>query len=190
MANLKPKKPKTNNNYYWFLLLPVAAIVILVILLIPKSKHFDWDDDDDDPDSPSTGLVTQRGHSAIDRFTDEELLNIPEAPDPEWGGNSPAFRKEVAPGIVISARKNAFEKPTEVKFRFATEAEHKKACQAVQQQLQYHTPLFSFDLDAGLESTQRIPGTFHVELDMDKLDIPEETRNGIRVCRIDENGNV
>ena len=189
MANPKNKKPSTNNIYYWLLLLPIAALVVLAIVLIPKSKHHDWDDDDEDnEDSPTTVVDRPRGNSAIDRFTDEEILNLPEAPDPEWGGNSPAFRKEVAPGIVISARKNAFEEPTDVKFRLATEAEHKEAVKVVERQLQHHIPLFAFDLDAGLEAGQHIPGTFNVEMDLKKLEVPEDIWDGLSVCRIDESG--
>ena len=189
MANSKNKKPSTKNSYYWFLLLPIAALVVLAIVLIPKSKHHDWDDDDeDDEDSPTTVVDRPRGNSAIDRFTDEEILNLPEAPDPEWGGNSPAFRKEVAPGIVISARENAFEEPTDVKFRLATEAEHKEAVKVVERQLQHHIPLFAFDLDAGLETGQHIPGTFNVEIDLKKLEVPEDIWDGLSICRIDESG--
>jgi len=176
-----------NNKFWLLILLPIIGIAILAIAL-PKSGNSDWDDDDDE------GYPGHRNErvedSAIDNFTEEEIRNWPVAPDPEWGGNSPEFRKEVAPGIVISARKNAFERPTDVKFRFATEEEHQKASEAVKLQLQYHTPLFSFDLDAGLGPMERIPGTFNVELDLDKLGIPENVRDGLTVCRIDDYGNV
>ena len=184
------KKGSSNNNYYWFLLLPIAALVVAAILLIPRSKGHDWDDDEDDEDNPRTETSRGNGNSAIDRFSDEELRNFPEAPEPEWGGNSPAFRKEVVPGIVISASKNAFEQPTDVRFRFATEAEDRKAGRIVEQQMAYHTPLFTFGLDAGLDATQRIPGTYNVELDLKKLDIPEEMWDGLKVCRIDDYGNL
>ena len=165
------KKPSTNKKYYWFLLLPLAAIVVLAILLIPRSKHHDWDDDEDEEDNPTE--IARHGRTPI---LDEDLRNIPEASEPEWGGNSPAFSKEVAPGIVISASKNAFEQPTDVKFRFATEEEDKMAGKAVEQRMELHAPLFTFSLDAGLEPTQRIPGTFNVAMDLEQLEIPEELR--------------
>ena len=145
MANPKNKKPSTKNSYYWFLLLPITALVVLAIVLIPKSKHHDWDDDEDDDET-------------------SEVVTRPDGPELEWGGNSPAFRKEVAPGIVISARENAFEQPPEVEFRFATEDEDKMVGKKVEQQLEHQVPLFTFSLDAGLEPTQHIPGTFNVEL--------------------------
>lgn len=171
MANPKNKKPSTKNSYYWFLLLPIAALVVLAIVLIPKSKHHDWDDDDEDDET-------------------SEVVSGSDGPELEWGGNSPAFRKEVAPGIVISARENAFEQPTEVEFRFATEDEDKMVGKKVEQQLEHQVPLFTFSLDAGLEPTQHIPGTFNVEFDLEELEIPEELWAGLRVCRVDDYGNL
>ena len=187
---MAPKKGSSNNNYYWFLLLPIAALVVVAILLIPRSKGHDWDDDEDDEDNPRTEARRGNGNSAVDRFTDDELRNFPTPPDPAWGGNSPAFRKEVAPGVIISARENAFEQPTNVRFRLATKAEDEWVAALAEQQLEQHIPLFSFDLDAGLAPGQHMPGTFNVEMDLEEMDVPEEIWDALCVSRVDEKGYI
>ena len=187
---MAPKKGSPNNNYYWFLLLPIAALVVVAILLIPRSKGHDWDDDEDDEDNPRTEARRGNGNSAVDRFTDDELRNFPTPPDPAWGGNSPAFRKEVAPGVIISARENAFEQPTNVRFRLATKAEDEWVAALAEQQLEQHIPLFSFDLDAGLAPGQHMPGTFNVEMDLEEMDVPEDIWDALCVSRVDEKGYI
>lgn len=152
------------KRYSWLLiLLPFLALAILAIIIYSKSGGDDWDDDDDDG-GRRTALVE------------------------DWGGNSPAFRKKVAPGIVISARKNAFEQPTEVAFRPATVEEHEKMSLAVKKQIPDHTPLFSFDLDAGLQPTEHIPGYYTVEMDLEEMGIPETVWPYLQVNRVTDDG--
>ena len=140
------------------------ALAILAVVIYSKSGGDDWDDDDDDDGVRRTSLVE------------------------DWGGNSPAFRKKVAPGIVISARKNAFEQPTEVAFRPATIEEHEKMSLAVKKQIPDHTPLFSFDLDAGLQPTGHIPGYFTVEMNLEEMGIPETIWPYLQVNRVTDDG--
>ena len=152
------------KRFSWLIiLLPFVAVAVLAVIIYSKSGGDDWDDDDDDG-GRRTALVE------------------------DWGGNSPAFRKKVAPGIVISARKNAFEQPTEVAFRPATVEEHEKMSLAVKKQIPDHTPLFSFDLDAGLQPTEHIPGYYTVEMDLEEMGIPETIWPYLQVNRVTDDG--
>ncbi|MBO4463698.1 MAG: hypothetical protein J5797_05830 [Prevotella sp.] len=170
------------NNKYWYLLIPIAAVIVAaIIILIPRNKHHDWDDEDEEENR------TERSDFDI---TDEDIAAIPEGEPPVWGGNSPAVHVEPVPGITIDARENAFDRPTTVKFRPATTEEHEELSEAISQQLPSHSLLFAFDLDAGIEPMHRAPGNFSVDLDLEKLDIPEELWERLRVCRLDETGIV
>ena len=174
---------KTDKRYWYALLIPVVAIIAIVVFLIPGNKHHDWDDDEEEEER----VRTERSDFDI---TEEDIAAIPEGEPPVWGGNSPAVHEEPVPGITIDARENAFDHPTTVKFRPATEAEHKELSQAISRQLPSHSLLFGFDLDAGIEPMHRAPGNFSVELDLEKLDIPEELWGHLCVCRLDESGIV
>lgn len=174
---------KTDKRYWFILIIPIAAIIAIAVFLIPGHKHHDWDDDEEEEEE----LRTER--SGFD-ITEEDIAAIPEGEPPVWGGNSPAIHEEPVPGIVIDARENAFDHPTTVKFRPATTEEHKELSKAICQQLPSHSLLFAFDLDAGIEPMHRAPGNFSVELDLEKLDIPEELWGHLCVCRLDESGIV
>lgn len=163
------------------MLIPVVAIIAIVVFLIPRNKHHDWDDEEEEENR------TERSDFDI---TEEDIAAIPEGEPPVWGGNSPAVHEEPVPGITIDARENAFDHPTTVKFRPATTEEHKELSKAISKQLPSHSLLFAFDLDAGIEPMHRAPGNFSVELDLEKLDIPEELWGHLCVCRLDESGIV
>lgn len=174
---------KTDKRYWYALLIPVMAIIAIVVFLIPGNKHHDWDDDEEEEER----VRTERSDFDI---TEEDIAAIPEGEPPVWGGNSPAVHEEPVPGIVIDARENTFDHPTTVKFRPATTEEHKELSKAISKQLPSHSLLFAFDLDAGIEPMHRAPGNFSVELDLEKLEIPEELWSHLCVCRLDESGIV
>lgn len=112
--------------------------------------------------------------------TADQLLNgIPDIEPEETAnvlpaGNSKAFSIEPQPGIVISAEENALDHDREFTMTPCTEDEFAEFDEAIQEVDPDEKLLYAWDLDAGLAEDEILPGTFHVDLDLEELGILEE----------------
>ena len=182
------------KKYWIYLILIIAEVAALVFFLIPgKKANHDWDDDDDEGNGrrrARTERIEQLRDSVSEGFSDRELVDFPKGTPPVWGGNSPAFHKEVLPGVVVSARENAFSRPTEVTMRGATQQELEQMQGIAKEQCPNMDVLIGYDVNAGLQPFERMPGTYQVEFDLNKLGIPQCMWHNLRICRIGELGQL
>ena len=169
------------DNRYWYLLIPIVAIIVAaVFIFIPRQKHRDGDDEEEE----------NAAHSSIERVDDDVIANFVPGPDPAWDGNSPAIRDEVALGVVISADANAFSQPTHVRFTPVHGQLANQVKKTVAEQKGHIQPFAVFELDAGLGSDEVMPGQFTVDVDLEKLQIPEVLWPRLCVCRLGDEGMV
>ena len=98
-------------------------------------------------------------------------------------GHSKPFIVEPIEGITISAAENALDKDREFKIKPVSEKTWKKSCKKVEEAAPWQTPILCFDLDAGMEPDEVMPGVFKVAIDLDKLGIPENLRDRMAVWR-------
>ena len=112
------------------------------------------------------------------------VLPEPAALPPE--GNSAAFTVTPLPGLTVSAEENALQYDGQLHFSELTESEA-EACQQISETYQLGV-VAGWKVDAGLEPDAYLPGTFHSELDLAALEIPEELYDSIAVWRLDDNG--
>lgn len=104
-------------------------------------------------------------------------------------GHSKAFKIEPLEGITISAEENALDKNRKFKIKPVSDRTWKKSCKKVEEAAPWQKPILCFDLDAGMEPDEVMPGVFKVAIDLDKLGIPESLRDRMSVWR-DSGGDV
>lgn len=121
----------------------------------------------------------------------DRMLNArPEPMEHPFTGNSRAISKELMEGFTVTARENAFEHDTDIKMRMLNDEEYMEAKRNVTSQLPDETLLLAYDVDAGLQPDERIPGYFQVEIDMAKWGVPEILWDDLRVCRKNRLGGL
>ena len=98
-------------------------------------------------------------------------------------GHSKAFTVEPIEGITISAEENALDKDRTFTIKPVSNRTWKKSCKKVEEAAPWQTPILCFDLDAGMEPDDIMPGVFNVAIDLDKLGIPESLRDRMSVWR-------
>jgi hypothetical protein len=105
-------------------------------------------------------------------------------------GNSAPFSIEPLPGFTISAEKDALDRD---RTFTVSELAWEKLGELEDRLLGDGTPMLFFsgwELDAGLEDNERLPGTYKVGIDLKRLGIPEELYDILRVYRLDDAGNL
>jgi len=110
---------------------------------------------------------------------------VPE--NPEMRGNSRAFDITPAEGVRISAEEGALDRDREFKMEKLSE----EKLGAAQNALAYDEGVLlgAWEMDAGLADDEYTPGSFKIEVDLEKLGIPEEYYEDIQIVRIDDAGN-
>ena len=107
---------------------------------------------------------------------------------PELTGNSSAFSYDAAVGVHVSAQENAFSHDTTVIFTEQEDFPQQLAGLEDEFAEMEVYPLKIWEVDAGLEGNEVMPGTFEVELDLKALGIDEELYPGLGVYRVDDEG--
>ena len=138
-------------------------------------------------------LIRKEQPEPVVHTTDQLLNGIPDT-EPEKtanvlpAGNSKAFSITPQPGIIISAEENALDHDREFTMTPATEAEFAEFDEAIQKVDPDEMLLYAWDLDAGLAEDEILPGTFHVDLDLEELGIFEENYPYLSVYRVSDSG--
>jgi hypothetical protein len=124
--------------------------------------------------------------------TPEQLLeSLPDGELPErliLTGNSAPFTITPQPGVTISAEENALD--TDREFTLTPcGAEKVQELNSVLDENNCGMDLVKlWELDAGLADDEYLPGTYHVDIDLDEIGIWEENYPLVQVCRIDDSG--
>lgn len=110
---------------------------------------------------------------------------VPE--NPEMRGNSRAFDITPAEGVRISAKEGALDRDREFKAEKLSEDQ----LGAAQNSLGYDEGYLigAWEMDAGLDDDEYTPGSFKIEIDLEKTGIPKEYYKDIQLVRIDDAGN-
>lgn len=109
--------------------------------------------------------------------------------DPEREGNSAAFRITPVRGMTISAEENALDYDRTFQVSGLTAAALDSLQDTVDSSFSETAVLLdAWDIDAGMETGEFLPGTFTVELDLQELGIDRELYDALSVYRIDDEG--
>ena len=146
-----------------FILLEVVLIVIF--LLRKPSGDGEMDSGPIVPDQELT-IAEQEG----------------ETPLPPVVGNSKPVDVEPVEGIRITAPANALDKDREFKITPVDEKTWDEADKKIAE-VSGEKMLFCFDLDAGMEPEEHLPGEYTVSLDLEQMGIPPELYDYISIWR-------
>ena len=98
-------------------------------------------------------------------------------------GHSKAFKIEPVEGITISAPENALDKDREFKLTIASEKQWNHDAKVVAEHFGAD-PFLVFDLDAGMKSDDVLPGTYTVQMDLNKMGVPRNLWTDVRAYRV------
>ena len=105
-------------------------------------------------------------------------------------GNSKAFSEEIVDGVTISAEKNALDKNRKFTMEEVSAEKYEELADSYQKK--YDEPGLLYDvweLDAGLKDDEVLPGTYRIDMDLDKLGIDKSMQEDAKLYRIDDEGN-
>ncbi len=103
-------------------------------------------------------------------------------------GNSLEFASNPLPGLTISAPENALSYDGQLQTAPLTE---EKTQELTEQFKQYGIIMAAgWEIRAGLEPDEHLPGYYHSEFDLTSIELPEELYDSVRVMRVDDNGAI
>lgn len=108
---------------------------------------------------------------------------------PEYSGNSAAFTSSPCEGVTVSAEEGAFKEDTVVSFTKLDEMPEKFKELEAELIDQWMIPVYAWEVDAGLEDNEIIPGAFEVEIDLEEIGIDQAFWPDLSVIRIADDGD-
>lgn len=150
-----------------------AAIVLAVALFMFVIRPWDKADRDKADYGPADELTIAQQEGIEPR---EPMV-----------GNSKAVDVEPVEGIRITAAENALDKDREFKITAVDEKTWDQTEKALAE-VSDEQMLFCFDLDAGMEPDEHLPGEYSLSIDLEKMGIPSILHDKISVWRQGENG--
>lgn len=138
-----------------------AAVLFSIVLALPLMQSCSKCSTDHDGDK-----------SVFDRITEEELAKFTPEPYTRGDGRSKAIDVQPRPEVHVTAPAGTFERAPEIKVTIPTDAEMSRLDNQMQRMTE-STLLMAYDLDCGLGENEVASGRFLVEIDLEKLDIPE-----------------
>ncbi|MBP5608785.1 MAG: hypothetical protein J6X66_11055 [Lachnospiraceae bacterium] len=103
-------------------------------------------------------------------------------------GKSKAFSVNPVKGVTISAEENALDRDREFKMEELSEDEYAALSEESINVEEDMMILSAWELDAGLDDNEMLPGTFQMEFDLNEMGIDEEIYDQLRLYRIDDEG--
>ncbi len=111
----------------------------------------------------------------------------PEQDTKAYVGNSKAFKVEPVEGITLSAEENALDQDRT--FNMAELSEGK--INEYQDKLGEEVIVFdAYSMDSGMDESRYFPGTFQIDVDLEKLGIPEELHEAMTLYHADSKGRM
>lgn len=161
----------------------MAVLAIMALMACP-GKHKSYDDDEEDEDEEEE-IET----SFLDNVTDEDLASFsPDNPLSDGRGHSQAFQLHPLEEVYISAPAGVFDENPNLQVHEVTYEQLQALDERMQAEMPDYQPVWAFDLDAGLPNDSVLPGKFMVEIDMEKLGVPEDLYPYVRLIRVDDAG--
>lgn len=160
------------------LLKNATALLLVFVFLLTSCKQERPPVDDYDPFH----------RSAQTSQTDDFGIGGDEGGRPENNGNSKAIDIRPCEGIHITAEKNAFWKDTDITFKPVDNST--KNIKKFEQTL-YDDGILAFaafEVEAGLDDKEFIPGQYDVEYDLSTLDIDSSMYEYLKVFRMGDDG--
>lgn len=163
---------------YWVLLALMACLAVACI---------DWRGGHHNEE----GNNVKEPESILDRVTEEDLNSFnPDIPLTKGSGQSDAFTMHPFDEMTISAPAGAFDQNPDIHVSVASGQQLQAAEDKLAELMPDHELLWGYDIDAGLPSDSVLPGKYTVKINLNKLDIPEELHQAIRMVRMDDKGNL
>ena len=166
---------------------PLASILLAMLTIWSlsacngKHKHRDYDDEEEEEEETET--------SFLDNVTDEDLASFnPDIPLSNGRGHSQPFQLHPLEEVYISAPAGAFDENPNLHVQEVTYEQLQALDERMQAEIPDYQLVWAFDLDAGLPSDSVLPGKFMVEIDMEKLGVPEDLYPYVRLIRVDDAG--
>lgn len=173
----------SNQGNAWKILLSLSMIAAIAVLPYYGMKWFAKDR----PEKAAAPVVTvQEPECAMDRITEEYLDSFQaDTPYAPGTGNSRPIDIQPLPEVHISAQAGAFESDPEIRVRELSGKEMQMVDEQVQRMGMGERTLWAFDIDAGLAPDEVIPGKYTIEIDLEKLGVPEELYPYVDLIRMD-----
>ena len=175
----QPQKKKGGGKKF-------LALVLVAVLLFTGFVEPGFIKDLFGKENPPINVIpTQPGGNTVNPVNGQPV-------DEGWNGNSKALDYSPYDSFHITADKNAFEQDTNIKVEPVTSDTKLSeatwtAFTAVQED--GVLPIAAFEVDAGLADDEIIPGSYTVEIDLAKLDIPETLHDHLAVYRVGDDGS-
>ena len=147
-----------------------AAIILAVALFMFVIRPWDKADKKDKADygpAPELTIAEQEGIEPVEPVV----------------GNSKPVNVEPVEGIRITAPANAMDKDREFKITPVDEKTWDEADKKIAE-VSGEKMLFCFDLDAGMEPEEHLPGEYTFSMDLEKMGIPSILHDRIRLWRM------
>ncbi len=103
-------------------------------------------------------------------------------------GNSKEIAMSPCDGVFVSAPKDAFLQDTEIRIQPVTEADETLLNTVAELEKERVRAIAGFEVDAGLEDDEVIPGTYTVSIDLDKLNVDESLYDHLVAYRVADDG--
>ncbi|MBO4872137.1 MAG: hypothetical protein J5496_01840 [Lachnospiraceae bacterium] len=103
-------------------------------------------------------------------------------------GNSKEIAMSPCDGVFVSAPKDAFLQDTEIRIQPITEADETLLNTVAELEKERVRAIAAFEVDAGLEDDEVIPGTYTVSIDLDKLNVNESLYDYLVAYRVADDG--
>lgn len=158
-----------------FLSRSVLLLTLVLMLLLPMLQSCSKCSTDHDG----------KDKSVFDRITEEELTKFTPSENYEMNGRSKAFELHPLREMRITAKAGAFEVDPHIKVSRLDDNTMQLLDEVTERNVESGHLLFAWDINAGLDRDDVIPGTFDVEIDMKKLGVPENLWPALRFYRTD-----
>ncbi|MBQ3376099.1 MAG: hypothetical protein IJG49_06780 [Erysipelotrichaceae bacterium] len=133
-------------------------------------------------------MMVRGQSSAVPDNNDPEPVDNDELP--EYSGSSRAFTSSPLEGITVSAEAGAFNTDTTVRFTSLEELPEQFAQIEEDLLAEWVVPVCAWEVDAGLKDDEMIPGSYEVEIDLEKLGIDPDFWPAFSVARVGDDGSM
>ena len=176
----KPKERKTSGGIN--LLLTIALIIETGIAGFVCPGFLKKDRKDPGTSNPPSVTQPTAKPQAMTAGNEKESESYP-----EWEWKSDPVDETPLPGIHLSAEKDQLYEDTKIVITPVEELTERIASfdETLREEDQYIVSLF--EVNAGLEEGEVLPGEYQIDIDLEELGIPESLYEDIRIVRLEDN---
>ena len=189
-----PQPPKKKNGLMYALigLVVIAAMAVSAVIVFPSLNPLGQKNDkkevakvsQNESDDGVTQLDQEMPQTEDDRDLDAEKPMQTEAP-----GNSDPLDYSPLDGFHITAEKNAFKENTTIKMAPLTTLPETALTAVEQIENEGFLIVDGYEVNAGLEDDEIMPGEYTVDIDLSTLDVNPKLYPFLTVFRVGDDGN-